>query len=236
MSSIAVISAQPRYSRQERPGVRQLVKASLGALLPRRLFMVSGARAGSACLTFDDGPHPQQTPRLLDVLAVLGVPATFFLIGKYVELYPDLVRRIVAEGHAVGHHTFHHSPPQNMTAEDLITEIRRTDALFRDIVGYAPRLFRPPWGKLTASKVCRLWAERRTVVLWNSDPKDGAKQTRERMLEWFRRRPLSGGDIVLMHDDRPHAADVLPEIVPEARARRVRFTTPLEWIGLPAAV
>src|SRR3954470_18425756 len=84
---------------------RQALRGLLAALLPSRLFLVRG-RAGSGCvyLTFDDGPHPEYTPHLLDRLKEAGVCATFFVIGRVAERYPDVVRRIAAEGHVVANH------------------------------------------------------------------------------------------------------------------------------------
>ena len=74
-----------------------------------------------------------------------------------------------------------------------------------------------------------LWRERQTVVLWNVDPKDWACRSPAEMHEWFRRRPLQGGDVVLMHDDRPHAADVLPVLIADARAKGLSFGLVSQW-------
>src|SRR5262249_22133542 len=94
-----------------------------------------------------------------------------------------------------------------------------------------PRLFRPPHGKLTAGKLLRLWRGGQTVVLWNVDPKDFACRTGEELRAWFGRRPLQGGVVVLLHDDRPHAATALPGLIEATRKRGLRFTTPLPWVG-----
>jgi peptidoglycan/xylan/chitin deacetylase (PgdA/CDA1 family) len=201
------------------------------ATLPRRRLLVRGARGeNSACLTFDDGPHPEHTPRVLDVLKGAGVPATFFVVGREAERHPDLVRRIAAEGHALGHHSFTHGDPAATSAADLIAEVRQTRALVSGIVGQALTLFRPPHGKLTALKLWGLWRERQTVVLWNVDPKDFARQGPEELRAWLREHPLRGGDIVLMHDNKPHAADALGELIETTRRRGLTFTTPPCWL------
>lgn len=204
----------------------------MAAALPRSLFMVKGpASSRTVCLTFDDGPHPINTPPLLDMLKSQGVPATFFLIGKNVEQHPDLVRRIASEGHIIGHHTFHHSKPGLVSAGQLMDEIWQTDALFSDILGRSVRLFRPPWGKLTARKFVKLWARRKIVVLWNVDPRDcecdNVGEVRAKLAE----TPLQAGDILLMHDDQPYATEVLPELIADARSRGLKFGTPLDWIA-----
>lgn len=185
---------------------------------------------GSVCLTFDDGPHPEYTPKLLDVLRDRDVRATFFLIGREAERYPGIVRRAVDEGHVVGNHTFSHGDPGSTSARRLIEEIRHTDALLAEHSGRAPRLFRPPHGKLTVSKLWRLWWEGQTVVLWNVDPKDFSKRAPGEIYAGFQEYPLRGGDLVLMHDNVPHAIDVLPPLIDEARGRGLSFTTPSHWI------
>src|SRR5204863_8624195 len=98
-----VAGAGPRWSRQ-------FIRAGFIATLPRRLLLARGpSGSASVCLTFDDGPHPHHTPRLLDLLKDQRVTATFFVIGRWAARYPELVRRIAAEGHLVGNHTFSHS-------------------------------------------------------------------------------------------------------------------------------
>jgi peptidoglycan-N-acetylglucosamine deacetylase len=218
--------------KQRRVWWRQLLRNSLAAVLPRRLYLTHGpARGGSVCLTFDDGPDPEQTPRVLDVLAAHGARATFFVLGRQVERYPDLVRRTIAEGHQVGHHSFSHSEPDETSARQLLDEIGRTAALLVPLAGQAPRLFRPPKGKVTAGKLWRLWWTGHTVVLWNADPKDYACSSAAEIGAWFRQRPLESGDVVLFHDTRPHAAAVLPGLIADARQRGLRFTTIGEWLS-----
>jgi peptidoglycan/xylan/chitin deacetylase (PgdA/CDA1 family)/glycosyltransferase involved in cell wall biosynthesis len=210
---------------------RQLLRRGLAVTLPRHVLMTGGPTSGrSVCLTFDDGPHPEYTPRLLDVLKERDVCATFFVIGSQAERHPEIVRRAVEEGHAVGNHTFSHGDPSATPTRRLIEEVRRTDDLLRRLTGRAPRLFRPPHGKVTAEKLWRLWRDGQTVVLWNADPKDYSRRDPDEVRAWFRERPLRGGDLVLMHDNVPHAIDVLPTLIDEARAAGLQFTTPPRWI------
>ena len=211
---------------------RQLLRGALAAALPHRLFLVRGpADSGRVCLTFDDGPHPEYTPQVLDVLRDHGVPATFFVIGREAERYPELVRRMAAEGHAVGHHSYCHTAPTLTPARQLVEELRRTDHLLTGLLGTPPHLYRPPHGKVTAAKLWGLWRAGQTVVLWNVDPKDSARPRPEDVRAWFREHPLRGGDIVLMHDNGPHAAAVVPDLIRGASAQGLRFTTPLAWAG-----
>jgi peptidoglycan/xylan/chitin deacetylase (PgdA/CDA1 family) len=200
---------------------RQLVRRAMAKLLPRRLFVVCGSpHSGKVYFTFDDGPDPEHTPRVLDALKANDVKATFFVTGKQCLLYPDLVRRILDGGHCVGHHSFSHSEPAHTSARRLIDEIRETDdALLRASDGLASKYFRPPHGKLTAAKLWRLWLEGHTVVLWNRDSKDYQAKSAEQLREWVCENPLESGDVVLMHDTNPHTAEALPSIIEVTRNR-----------------
>jgi peptidoglycan/xylan/chitin deacetylase (PgdA/CDA1 family) len=210
---------------------RQLVKGAMTGVLPRSALLAQGPRGAlSVCLTFDDGPHPDHTPRLLDVLAEQGVVATFFVVGERAAEQTELVRRIAAEGHLLGGHSYTHGRYEQTSSRKLATEARSTAALLEQSTGQASTLFRPPHGKLTGFKLLRLWAERQTVVLWNVDPKDYARTAAEQVAEFFTARPLVGGDIVLLHDTHPHAAAVLPSLVSATRARGLEFTTVDAWM------
>ncbi len=126
-------------------------------------------RRPAVCLTFDDGPHPEHTPRLLDALAAEHVKATFFVVGCRAQRYPDLVRRMVREGHDVGHHSYFHREPAATSCRSLMWEVDETVGLLRDEFGIHSTLFRPPKGVVTLPKLTGLWARGQTVVLWTVD-------------------------------------------------------------------
>jgi peptidoglycan/xylan/chitin deacetylase (PgdA/CDA1 family) len=210
---------------------RQFVQAALTATLPRRWLLARGPhRSGSVCLTFDDGPDPQHTPGLLDALKDHGVVATFFVVGRRVEEHPELVLRMVAEGHVVGGHSFSHSKPGQTSARQLLDEVRRTRDLLAPLIGGDTNLFRPPHGKLTAAKLLGLLSHGQTIVLWNADPKDFARRSTDELVAWFRARPPRAGDIILMHDNHQHAAGALPELAASARERGLTFSTIPQWL------
>src|SRR5262249_3985118 len=223
-----LVSARPPIPAMSSPsswGVRQVTRRAMAAVLPRRLFLTYGPAASRAlCLTFDDGPHPEYTPRLLDALKQHDIRATFFVIGQEAEQHPDLVRRMAAEGHVIGHHSYTHSRPEETTAETLLQEVRRTQELFTRLLGRPSPLFRPPLGKVTVKKLWRLWRAGLQVVLWNLDPKDFACPSADMVRAWFQERVLRGGDLVLLHDTQPHAAVVVPDLAAAAARQGLTFT------------
>jgi peptidoglycan/xylan/chitin deacetylase (PgdA/CDA1 family) len=211
---------------------RQLVRLGMSLAIPRHLFMVSGpATSRRVALTFDDGPHPAHTPRLLDRLKSRNIPATFFVLGRAAEQHPELVRRMFAEGHDVGHHSFTHGEPPRTSARTLTAEARQTARLLGGLLGIAPpRLFRPPHGKLTAPKALALWAAGQSIVLWNRDPKDFACGDAETLRSWFTSNRLAGGDVVLLHDTHPHAAEVIDDIAGAVTSEGLAFGRVSDWV------
>jgi peptidoglycan/xylan/chitin deacetylase (PgdA/CDA1 family) len=197
--------------------LNQALKSLLASVLPPRLFVVRGDRSRPVIhLTFDDGPHPEHTPRLLDALREFDVRTTFFVVGIQAASHPDLVRRIVAEGHALGNHSnFHREPPQT-TANSLLAEVLQTRDHLKKLTGRDVNLFRPPKGKLSASKLRALWKADQTVVLWNVDSRDFALSESQQLVRWAESYRPAAGDIVLLHDNRPHAAGVVGAIVRRA--------------------
>ncbi len=211
--------------------LRQLARRTLALTLPRRLLLLRGPRTSNAvCLTFDDGPHREHTPRLLDVLKQHRIRATFFVVGRQAEQHLDLLHRITAEGHALGHHSYTHSDPRQITAGQLLEEVQDTQRLFRQSLGRSSQLFRPPWGKLTAGKLWKLSRAGFRHVLWNLDPKDYACRSSAEVDNWFSRRTLQAGDVILMHDTHPYAAGAIPRLATAAADRGLRFTTVDEWV------
>jgi peptidoglycan/xylan/chitin deacetylase (PgdA/CDA1 family) len=218
-------SSPPPSAAQGSP-LRQSVRRFMSRTLPRRLFLTSlPEQCGGLGLTFDDGPHPEVTPAVLDILKRLEIRATFFVIGMRAQRYPEIVRRIVEEGHAIGNHTFRHGDPAKVSAQRLAAEVTRTQEIIRDLTGRSTRLFRPPHGKLTLPKLLRLWAGGQQIVLWNVDPKDYACHETAELATKVKLRPPRSGDIVLLHDNVAVTLTVLPDLVQAARARGLTFLT-----------
>lgn len=149
-----------------------------------------------AALTFDDGPHPEFTPRLLDLLQRYRVRATFFLVGEAAEARPDLVRRIANEGHAVGNHSWDHPPFVRLRGRARREQLRRCQAA---LGSPAPRWFRPPYGEHTAAvRLDALWYGL-DVIGWTLDVDDWFDTDAARMAHRLT-TGIHPGCIVLLHD------------------------------------
>lgn len=235
--------------------LRQAIRFGLATALPRHRLLVLGPRRGSApaaaregqatpagivlpeiALTFDDGPHPEHTPRVLDALAAYGLRGTFFVIGAQAEQHPGLIRRIVLEGHTLGNHTWTHSEPAQTSASLFLEEIHRTGQLLEDLTGRPCRLVRPPKGKVTARKLLGLWRKQQTVALWNVDPRDYRMQAASEVTRWLDRQAWSQGDVLLLHDNRPWAAMAAAQIGRRGDARTVSLAEWLRPAGATPAV
>jgi peptidoglycan-N-acetylglucosamine deacetylase len=180
-------------------------------------------------LTFDDGPDPLWTPRVLDFLGAREVTATFFVIGQAGRRHADLLRRIATEGHALGNHTWSHRHPWWQSAHRAQQDVRDGAVAIADITGVAPRAFRPPHGRLRRCMVEEAAHGGQRVVLWSVSAVDwGPFGSPSRIAARLTR--TRAGDIVLMHDGRPHInrpSDLL-EVLPA-------FLDALAYKQLPAA-
>jgi peptidoglycan/xylan/chitin deacetylase (PgdA/CDA1 family) len=200
--------------------LRQAAKRFLTACVPARWLLTRGPRrmpsgphappgryvaAGRPrlALTFDDGPHPEYTAKLLDTLRDAGLHATFFVVGRDAARSPDLIRRIAGEGHELGNHTWSHGEPARTSPRQFLDEVRRTDELLLSLTGSIPQTMRPPKGELNWSKLLGLWRQAKTVALWNVDPRDYRMTEPGDMIAWAAHYEPRDGDVLLFHDNHP---------------------------------
>lgn len=187
--------------------------------IPNGLLTTVGSTVDrSLYLTFDDGPHPEHTGPLLDLLAAHGAKASFFLIGQQVERHPELVRRIVEEGHTVGNHSYSHPRFETLSLDQQFAEIDRTDALLATISGHPRHGFRPPRGVLTLRMLARCLRERRKILYWSYDSLDYSRRPVPELLATIEGSPVRAGEIILMHDDSDHSLHLLAQLIPKWKA------------------
>lgn len=190
----------------------------MNQVLPDACFITHGRRdSGRISLTFDDGPDPEYTPRLLDRLDDLGVLATFFVVGERAERHPGIIERMIAEGHAVGSHTWSHADPAVVGTRAFRRELVRTNALLHSLTGSDVKWCRPPKGRVSVGKLAACWSLGMGVALWNVDPRDYTATSAEQLWKRLSAHCWRGGDIVLLHDNQPHADSVLERLVMQFR-------------------
>jgi peptidoglycan/xylan/chitin deacetylase (PgdA/CDA1 family) len=210
-----------------------LVSDSLTARLRRFVldrYPPAGDRGGNArlvALTFDDGPYPVETPLLLDELRDLRVPATFFLIGRDTEMFPELAKRIEAAGDEIANHTLTHPAYfDELTPAEVDGELRDgATTLERYVHDPAIRtMMRPPHGRFTLSTIRTVQRAGYDTILWNDDPGDWRSVPPRTLLDHMESN-ASAPEIVLLHSGRMNSIDALPEIVARFRAAGFSFVT-----------
>jgi len=204
--------------------VRNAAKDALQHLVfPGRFIWRLPASAGGVALTFDDGPHPVWTPRTLDMLAEAGVRATFFLIGREVEKHPEVVRRIVAEGHAVGGHSYDHTVITAQSPEQLVADLARCRDVISEATGTRTCLFRPPKGEVSYGSIRTVCRAGFTLVHWSKTYSDYQQDGTAPLLDRIERLSAQGGDILLFHDHNAHTVEALGVAIPRWQRSDLRF-------------
>ncbi len=172
----------------------------LQSLFPSLIWRIPNA-GNKIFLTFDDGPDPEATPRILDLLAGHNAKATFFCLGRQVEKYPAIFDRIKNEGHAVGNHTYSHLSGWTTSNKKYFEDIERAD----QIIG--SKLFRPPYGRIRLSQI-KVLKEKYKIVMWDVMSGDyDERQTPERIVERVQKL-VQPGSVVVGHDKYPQKGGI----------------------------
>ena len=175
----------------------------------------------AVCLTFDDGPDPQRTPKLLDLLKCHGLQATFFLIGEKAQAHPELVQRMVEEGHTIGNHTWSHVDVTKMSDKQACEEITKTSELVRSIVGYDTEYIRPPFGAWNKNLECGFGM---FPVLWTIDPLDWKTENADQIVEKVMSEAKENA-IILLHDRYEASVEAALRIVDLLKEQGYTFVT-----------
>jgi peptidoglycan/xylan/chitin deacetylase (PgdA/CDA1 family) len=197
---------------------------------PLRISRTLPIGSRDVALTFDDGPHPQGTPAVLEALAAHGATATFFLVGEQVERYPSLAADVAAAGHGIALHGYRHRTLLRIPPAVLRDDLHRAHALIAEVTGHAPTVYRPPYGVFSPAGLRIARREGWEPMLWSKWGTDWRKFIRP---ETIARRVTTGmvaGDVLLLHDaDHYSARDshlrtaaALPLILEQLRRRGLR--------------
>jgi len=183
-------------------------------------------------MTFDDGPHPQNTPKLLDILRERNIKATFYVIGRNVDLYPAITRRIVAEGHEIGNHTYTHGNMTKMSDAKVREELNKCRDAIARAAGVKPRTLRPPYGALLQTQ--RSWIHSEfgyPTVMWAVDPRDwqrpGPSVVTSRILS-----ATTPGAIVLAHDLHAPTVTAMPATLDGLLKKGYKFVTVSQLLAM----
>lgn len=154
-----------------------------------------------AYLTFDDGPHPRITPRLIDTLAARDAKATFFLVGANAAKHPEWVRALHDAGHTIGNHTYTHPDAWTTDTPTLIDELERTTETLQQIIGEKINVMRPPYGHPTTAM--REWCRRREqrMVMWDVMPGDYLRTATAQGIAAFTQQAIRPGSVIVLHDN-----------------------------------
>ncbi len=183
-------------------------------------------------MTFDDGPHATNTPRLLDMLRQRNIKATFYVVGQNVQQYPGIVARMTADGHEVGNHSWSHPFFTKISTASVRSQLQRTHDAIVKASGKAPTTMRPPYGAITSSQ--KQWIKTDfgyPTIMWSLDPRDwqnrNAITVSNRILGQAKQ-----GAIILAHDIHKSTIDAMPTVLDGLKARGYKFVTVSELIKL----
>lgn len=213
--------------------------SQLARMFQGTLYFRGPSHTSNIALTFDDGPDSKYTSQVLDILRDYQVPATFFLIGNRVERFPGIVKRIFAEGHVIGNHSWAHPDLRRVSNDRLISEIQQTEEVLEKITGHKTALIRPPYGLVTASVLEQMEKMNYNVINWSVDSVDWRDQSADQILI-NTLSDVRGGAILLFHsaggEGQSMAAtvEVLPELIETLWMLGYSFVTVDELLGVSA--
>lgn len=179
-------------------------------------------------LTFDDGPDAGITPRILDTLKQHNAKATFFVLGGHVQGNEALLKRIHAEGHEIGNHSWNHPRFTQLSLDQVRAEVQDTQTIIAQAGVPAPHIFRPPYGDMSEAVAANIPL---SVVRWNVDPEDWRPKMKPRLLEHMAAYAQPGG-VVVLHDTESTTADQLDALLTQLNAQGFTLVTVSHIMGL----
>jgi len=218
----------------------ELSLAELTAKYPKLFYLRGNPVKRQIALTFDDAPDPRFTPQILDILKARGVKATFFIVGSRAEKHPELVQRMIREGHSIGGHSYNHPDMSRLSDSRFHEQIEKTSSILTHIAGYRPNLVRPPYGEIRERQLLWLGQQGYYTVNWSADS-----------LDWRNLKPgqvyanvmksVGPGVIVLQHagggagERLDGTIRALPRIIDELQARSYKLVTITQLLEIPDA-
>ncbi|NQY75225.1 MAG: polysaccharide deacetylase family protein [Candidatus Margulisbacteria bacterium] len=176
-------------------------------------------------LTFDDGPHPQYTEAVLNILKKENIKATFFMLGKQIELFPHIAKRVLDDGHTVGNHSFAHLDYSLYPKAAIKKDIQKSNRIFKEYLSIEPIYFRPPFGRVSTENLSILKSHFKHVIKWSIDTRDWDKETSKKNMVKHIGENVEPGSIIIFHDTHRYTPQELPIIIQELKNRGYKMVT-----------
>lgn len=233
--STQLAGGSEKNTRQPKP----LTLAELHAKYKTAFLFQGPASPKQVALTFDDVPDNHYTPQVLDILKKYHVKATFFVMGSRAKAYPEMVKRMVKEGHVVGNHSYTHPDFPKLTDAAFRQEVTRTNQVIYNLTKKKPLLIRPPYGNINEAQIKWLLAQHMKIINWNIDSLDWTGLAKDQVKHNILSN-LTSGSIILQHaaggegENLSGSVQALPEIIQELRAKHIDMVTVPELLKIPA--
>jgi len=232
MELINVLSkAKITIPKKSRTTIKSMLKFLIASFAPKKIISWKmSSKNKKIALTFDDGPNPLFTSKILDVLRRERVHSTFFLVGKEIEKSEQLTKNIMADGHSVGAHSYTHNRYSQLNTKDKILEIDRSVNAINKISESKCRLFRPPQGSLSVSSLLHCINNNLATIMWSIDSGDSKIKDGHTIAKNVIAQSNGGGDIILFHDDNESTLSALPEVIQHFKNKGFEFVTVEEML------
>ncbi len=183
-------------------------------------FIIKHGKKSAIYITFDDGPHPDNTPKIIDLLEKYNVKATFFMTGSEMKKHPEVVKMVAENGHTIGYHSYTHISYKKLPIKEIIKELSLGRSIAKES-GVQLTLFRPPYGDLRVISFIYLILTGWRVVMWSLDSRDSF-DVREKIIDTTDVSRVVDGDILLFHDDYEMTIEILPVILEKYAKNNLR--------------
>ncbi|NQZ22431.1 MAG: polysaccharide deacetylase family protein [Colwellia sp.] len=203
--------------------MKSLIKNIAKSLIPNKLVSYN-LPTQQVYLTFDDGPEPTVTPKLLDLLDLYKVKTTFFIVGKTAKSHPKILQDIHQRGHVLANHSYYHVKFNNISLKEQLSEITKTNLIIKQVTGKKTKFFRPPQGIWTLKLLFKLFTLKMTLAHWSRDSLDCRNLTPQEIIANFKQHPVKNGDIILFHDDDEKVIAILQELLPYWLKSNIKFS------------